>query len=93
MAMDAKGEEFRCKALAEELLGKMTRLPVKLWLSALQVGREDPRRVIHAVKVGVALTSVSCLYLLKPLFEGIGQDAMWAVITVVVVLEFTAGET
>ncbi|XP_077242941.1 aluminum-activated malate transporter 12-like [Tasmannia lanceolata] len=58
-----------------------------------EVGREDPRRVIHALKVGLALTLVSMLYLLEPLFEGIGQNAMWAVITVVVVLEFTAGAT
>ncbi|KAG6517949.1 aluminum-activated malate transporter 12-like [Zingiber officinale] len=94
MAVEAEGKEYyRCKALAEDLLGKMTRLPVKLWLSALRVGKEDPRRIIHAVKVGVALTAVSCLYLLQPLFEGIGQGAMWAVMTVVVVLEFTAGAT
>ncbi|XP_078155952.1 aluminum-activated malate transporter 12-like [Carex rostrata] len=57
------------------------------------IGREDPRRVVHAVKVGVALTLVSFLYIFQPLFEGIGKNAMWAVMTVVVVLEFTAGAT
>ncbi|CAI0472937.1 unnamed protein product, partial [Linum tenue] len=61
----------------------------KMW----QVGKDDPRRAIHAVKVGLALTLVSMLYLLEPLFEGIGQNAIWAVMTVVVVLEFTAGAT
>ncbi|CAN1859991.1 Aluminum-activated malate transporter 12 [Linum perenne] len=58
-----------------------------------KLGREDPRRAIHAVKVGLALTLVSLLYLLEPLFQGIGQNAIWAVMTVVVVLEFTAGAT
>ncbi|XP_029123136.1 aluminum-activated malate transporter 12 [Elaeis guineensis] len=72
---------------------KFTTLSISLWQNALKVGREDTRRVVHAVKVGVALTSVSFLYLLEPLFEGVGENAMWAVITVVVVLEFTAGAT
>ncbi|XP_075509838.1 aluminum-activated malate transporter 12-like [Primulina tabacum] len=58
-----------------------------------QVGREDPRRVFHSLKVGFSLTLVTLLYLMEPLFEGIGQNAIWAVMTVVVVLEFTAGAT
>ncbi|MCI77155.1 aluminum-activated malate transporter 12-like, partial [Trifolium medium] len=28
---------------------------------------------------------------MEPLFKGIGNNAMWAVMTVVVVMEFTAG--
>ncbi|KAK7343299.1 hypothetical protein VNO77_11943 [Canavalia gladiata] len=61
--------------------------------TAWKVGKEDPRRVVHALKVGLALTLVSLLYLIKPLFEGIGQNAMSAVLTVVVVMEFTVGAT
>ncbi|KAL2901491.1 Aluminum-activated malate transporter 12 [Bienertia sinuspersici] len=57
------------------------------------VGRDDPRRVIHAFKVGFSLTLVSLLYLFEPMFDGVGQNAIWAVMTVVVVLEFTAGAT
>ncbi|XP_031503108.1 aluminum-activated malate transporter 12-like [Nymphaea colorata] len=60
-----------------------------VWL----VGKEDPRRAIHSLKVGLALTLVSFLYLLEPLFKGVGDNAIWAAITVVVVLEFTAGAT
>ncbi|CAL9077022.1 unnamed protein product [Musa acuminata var. zebrina] len=92
-ADDSKGKNTKCKLLTKDSMEKMVRLPVKLWLSALEVGREDPRRLIHALKVGVALTLVSLLYLLEPLFEGVGRNAMWAVMTVVVVLEFTAGAT
>lgn len=72
---------------------KMRRLAVSLWHKIWEVGREDPRRVIHSLKVGLALTLVSFLYLMEPIFKGIGQNAMWAVMTVVVVLEFTAGES
>lgn len=70
---------------------KIRRFPGFIWQTTWRVGRDDPRRVIHAFKVGFALTLVSLLYLLEPLFESIGQNAIWAVMTVVVVLEFTAG--
>ncbi|CAH9080039.1 unnamed protein product [Cuscuta epithymum] len=67
------------------------RMPGLTWERFVSVGREDPRRLIHAVKVGISLTLVSLLYLLEPLFKEVGQNAIWAVMTVVVVLEFTAG--
>ncbi|KAJ4899971.1 Aluminum-activated malate transporter 12 [Raphanus sativus] len=68
---------------------KIKKIPKRLW----DVGKEDPRRVIHALKVGISLTLVSLLYLMEPLFKDIGSTAIWAVMTVVVVLEFSAGAT
>ncbi|KAJ0232917.1 Aluminum-activated malate transporter 12 [Hirschfeldia incana] len=68
---------------------KIKKIPKRLW----DVGKEDPRRVIHALKVGISLTLVSLLYLMEPLFKDIGSNAIWAVMTVVVVLEFSAGAT
>ncbi|XP_057819132.2 aluminum-activated malate transporter 12 [Cryptomeria japonica] len=61
----------------------------------LDVGVEDPRRIIHAMKVGLALSVVSLVCLWDPLFRGVGvgDNAIWAVMTVVVVLEFSAGAT
>ncbi|CAN6247885.1 unnamed protein product [Urochloa humidicola] len=76
------------------------RLPERLWLSAVrfagkvgQIARDDPRRVAHSLKVGLALTLVSVLYYVTPLFNGFGGSAMWAVLTVVIVMEFTVGAT
>lgn len=57
-----------------------------------RVGIEDYRKIIHSIKVGVALVLVSLLYLLQPLYNHVGDNAMWAVMTVVVVFEFTAGK-
>ncbi|KAL5550908.1 hypothetical protein UlMin_001084 [Ulmus minor] len=74
-------------------LQKTKRFPGSVWRTTWKVGKDDPRRAIHAFKVGLALTLVSLLYLLEPLFEGIGKNAIWAVMTVVVVFEFTAGAT
>lgn len=62
------------------------------WTSIRSVGQEDPRRMFHAFKVGFSLTLVSLLCLMEPFFKDIGQSAIWAVMTVVVVLEFTAGD-
>ena len=79
-----KGKMSICAKMIRKFLCSVSR-------TFCSVGREDPRRMIHALKVGVSLTLVSLLYLLEPLFHGVGQNAIWAVMTVVVVLEFTVG--
>ncbi|CAL9766742.1 unnamed protein product [Musa acuminata subsp. burmannicoides] len=56
-----------------------------------KIGADDPRKVIHGVKVGIALTLVSLFYYTRPLYDGVGGCALWAVMTVVVVFEFTVG--
>ncbi|KAI4358028.1 hypothetical protein L6164_001938 [Bauhinia variegata] len=81
------------KSYLHSFAEKAKRFPGLVWRTAWKVGREDPRRVIHALKVGLALTLVSLLYLMEPLFKGLGKNAMWAVMTVVVVMEFTVGAT
>lgn len=53
----------------------------------------DKRNIIHSIKVGIALVLVSLLYLLDPLFKQVGENAMWAIMTVVVVFEFFAGKS
>ncbi|CAA7014499.1 unnamed protein product [Microthlaspi erraticum] len=84
--MDEEGSKKATKKI-QELPKKIKKILKNIW----KVGKEDPRRVKHALKVGVSLTLVSLLYLLEPLFKGIGNSAIWAVMTVVVVLEFSAG--
>ncbi|XP_074573644.1 LOW QUALITY PROTEIN: aluminum-activated malate transporter 10-like [Curcuma longa] len=58
---------------------------------AWSVAADDPRRVVHGVKVGTGLTLVSLFYYTRPLYDGVGGWAMWAVMTVVVVFEYTVG--
>lgn len=60
----------------------------KIW----KLGVDDPRRVVHGLKVGISLTLVSLFYYMRPLYDGMGGTAMWAVLTVVVVFEFTVGK-
>ncbi|KAF8715540.1 hypothetical protein HU200_027198 [Digitaria exilis] len=58
-----------------------------------KIARDDPRRVAHSLKVGLALTLVSVLYYVRPLFNNWGLSTLWAVLTVVVVMEYTVGGT
>ncbi|KAB5540707.1 hypothetical protein DKX38_013681 [Salix brachista] len=57
------------------------------------LGQEDPRRIIHSLKVGLAITLISLFYYFDPLYDGFGVSAMWAVMTVVLVFEFSVGAT
>ncbi|XP_028805902.1 aluminum-activated malate transporter 10-like [Neltuma alba] len=68
---------------------KLLIFPKKAW----ELGVNDPRKFIHAIKVAIALTLVSLFYYVKPLYDGVGGNAMWAVMTVVVVFQYTAGDT
>ncbi|CAI9774532.1 unnamed protein product [Fraxinus pennsylvanica] len=54
-----------------------------------KLGIEDQRRIIHSLKVGLATTLASLFYYFNPMYQGFGVNAMWAVITVVVVFEFS----
>lgn len=67
---------------------KVWRLMEKIW----KLGVDDPRRIFHCFKVAVALTMVSLFYYLRPLYNGVGGTAMWAIMTVVVIFEYTVGK-
>lgn len=58
-----------------------------------KLGADDPRRIFHSIKVGIAVALVSLFYFMHPLFESVGGMAVWAIMTVVVIFEFTAGAT
>ncbi|CAL0310341.1 unnamed protein product [Lupinus luteus] len=53
----------------------------------------ETRNIIHSIKVGISLVLVSLMYLLNPLFDQVGENAMWAIMTVIVIFEFSAGAT
>ncbi|XP_020228036.1 aluminum-activated malate transporter 14 [Cajanus cajan] len=55
--------------------------------------KKDTKRIIHSIKVGISLVLISLLYLLEPLYELVGENAIWAIMTVVVTFEFSAGAT
>ncbi|XWS66557.1 hypothetical protein CRYUN_Cryun05aG0209900 [Craigia yunnanensis] len=79
----------RVKAFPGRLKAKV----ISITKSFKKLGQDDPRRLTHSLKVGLALTFVSLLYYVRPLYDGFGVSGMWAVLTIVVVFEFTVGGT
>lgn len=58
---------------------------------AWEMGRSDPRKVIFATKMGLALSIVSLLIFWKHSYHDISQYSIWAILTVIVMFEFSIG--
>lgn len=65
---------------------------VKVTKFIKEIGQDDPRRFIHSFKVGLALVLIYILHHFRPSFYGFGDNIIWAVLTVVIVLELSVGK-
>ncbi|XP_004974302.1 aluminum-activated malate transporter 1 [Setaria italica] len=83
----------RCSEGVLSVLGKVWGALAGLGKKLAKMATDDPRQVVHSFKVGLALTLVSVLYYVRPIFNKWGLSTLWAVLTVAVVMEYTVGET
>lgn len=79
--------------------------PAKIWRRGMKVvqtvwqeaweritSRDQRQRIVHPLKVGVALSIASLLMILDAPDDFLGSNAIWAVMTVVVVFESSVGK-
>ncbi|KAL5995731.1 hypothetical protein ACLOJK_025800 [Asimina triloba] len=84
-------DESKCSCLggigerASWTAKKVREVAAKVW----EFGRSDPRKFIFSAKQGLALAIVSLLIFFKEPVHDIGRYYVWAILTVVVVFEFS----
>lgn len=90
---DDEGERGCLRRLGDGIAGlgaKARDLVVKGW----EFGSSDPRKVIFATKVGLALVLVAfIIFFLRTPYRDLSKRSTWAILTVVVVFEFSIGST
>ncbi|KAF8779557.1 hypothetical protein HU200_002501 [Digitaria exilis] len=74
----ARGREWllACVAAAWGGVGGFAR---EVW----RIGEDDPRKVVHGLKVGLSLALISVFCYPRPLYDFLGGAAMWSIMTVV----------
>ncbi|KAL1553547.1 aluminum-activated malate transporter 9-like [Salvia divinorum] len=88
-------ETIRCSCLssARNRLKQLWRDSCDYTKNALEMGRKDPRKVVYALKMGFALALVSLLLFWEMPIKDVSQYSIWAILTVVVMFEFSIGAT
>ncbi|KAL0813710.1 hypothetical protein Bca101_070153 [Brassica carinata] len=64
-----------------------------VFVTAWEMGTSDPRKIIFSAKMGLALTLVSILVFFKLPGSELSNHYLWAILTIVVVFEFSIGAT
>ncbi|KAM3328358.1 aluminum-activated malate transporter 9 [Capsicum galapagoense] len=59
----------------------------------IDMGKNDPRKIIFALKMGFTLFAVSLLIFWKEPYPDVAQFSIWAILTVLIMFEFTIGGT
>ncbi|GLT33661.1 hypothetical protein SLA2020_082270 [Shorea laevis] len=92
---DEEAERVRCisfRRVSEKVTGFLKSVP-DVAAQAWEMGRSDPRKIIFSAKMGFALILITLLIFLKEPIKELSRYSVWAILTVVVVFEFSIGAT
>ncbi|CAI9113592.1 OLC1v1014221C1 [Oldenlandia corymbosa var. corymbosa] len=85
--------ERRCCSLFRDKVFELWKDSKTVVRKAWDMGISDPRKIVFSAKMGLALMLLSFMIFLKEPLEDISRYSVWAILTVVVVFEFSIGAT
>lgn len=80
-----------CSYFSDKITGVVKKLKDVL-VTAWEMGTADPRKMIFSAKMGLALTLTSILIFFKIPGLELSSHYLWAILTVVVIFEFSIGK-
>lgn len=85
-----KRSPWSYRAISDRIVGFLRTIQ-DVSFQACEMGRSDPRKIVFSAKMGLALMLMSLLIYLKEPLKDLSRYSVWAILTVVVVFEFSIG--
>ncbi|XP_050373724.1 aluminum-activated malate transporter 4-like [Argentina anserina] len=89
------GEERKCgwfRRMYDGFVNVFNSVP-EVTVNLYKMGRSDPRKAYFAAKMGLSLAIVSLLIFFREPLDDASKYSIWAILTVVLIFEFTVGAT